>query len=102
MSVEPIQVNAIANHAALERENAMPNQTDYDTELSRIETEIATLMSEAHMHDAGRDRARRIVYKRYQHASLRGDFGALRAVAPAGRCADRSTAARSRHVLPEG
>lgn len=58
----------------------MPIQTDYDAELSRIATEIATLTSKAHEHDAGRDRARRIVYKRYQHASLRGDFGALRAV----------------------
>lgn len=80
MSVEPIEVNANVSHAALERENVMPNRTDYDAELSRIETEIATLTSEAQMRDAGRDRARRIVYKRYQHASLRGDFGALRAV----------------------
>jgi tetratricopeptide (TPR) repeat protein len=59
----------------------MSTQTDYDTELSRIETEIATLVAKTHEFDAGRDGARRIVYKRYQHASLRGDFGALRAVA---------------------
>lgn len=58
----------------------MPIQSDYDAELSRIETEIATLAAQAHDHDAGRDRGRRLVYRRYQHASLRGDFGALRAV----------------------
>lgn len=58
----------------------MPTQSDYDAELSRIETEIASLTAQAHERDAGRDRVRRIVYKRYQHASLRGDFGELRAV----------------------
>jgi len=58
----------------------MLTQTDYDAELSRIETEIASLTAKTHERDAGRDRARRIVYKRYQHASLRGDFRALRAV----------------------
>jgi tetratricopeptide (TPR) repeat protein len=55
----------------------MPAQTDYDAELSRIENEIATLAAKAHEYDAGRDRERRLVYKRYQHASLRGDFCAL-------------------------
>jgi tetratricopeptide (TPR) repeat protein len=62
---------------------ATGHDTDYDTELARIEAEIAALQAPPEARDPGKDREKRIVYKRYQHASLRGDFRALDTVSRA-------------------
>lgn len=57
-------------------------RTDYAAELARLAAEIAALEAAAPPQgpDPDRTRARQLAYKRYQHASLRGDFAALDAV----------------------
>ncbi|WAC71690.1 hypothetical protein OU995_19165 [Roseateles sp. SL47] len=48
-------------------------QTDYQAELARLASEISTLDAP----DADRGRLHRLIYKRYQQASLRGDYPGL-------------------------
>lgn len=56
--------------------------TDYAAELARIAADITTLEASAPPRepDPDRTRARRLAFKRYQRASLRGDFAALEEV----------------------
>ncbi|HKP12780.1 MAG TPA: tetratricopeptide repeat protein [Blastocatellia bacterium] len=58
----------------------MKPTTDYEAELAAIEREIADLEPSATAADADSDKVTRLIYRRYQRASLSGDLRELTAV----------------------
>jgi tetratricopeptide (TPR) repeat protein len=61
----------------------MTKPTDYETELARIEREIAALEPDAFRRPLDVERATRYVYRLYQRGSLTGDFARLEAAGAA-------------------